>query len=446
MSDQKRPVNGQRAYTGKTIELPRNGQAGSRKSKNEPPQLPKVPRVYTNPPPSQRRDTPPHPAKPKAQQNHSSRQKDRKQPAHTQRAPRKQPAPAQAPAQPVASKPRPGWKVRVRRFVLLVVALAVLLFALAYYQAHQVAGSVVVEDARGNPSLATPLIGGTNILVVGVDERLDHPEEGVRSDTLILVRLDAAGRMVSMLSIPRDTQVDIARIGPTKINAAYREGYDRAAELYGPDTTPQQGGMALAAQTVSNFLQLGNRGLRIDYTAQINFSGFVAIIDALGGITVDVPYHIVDTAYPTEDFGYQVVEFQPGPQRMDGETALIYARTRHADSDFARSARQQQVMRAIIAELKARGWSGRLAVLPSLLESIKGSADQPAPVLTTMPIDRPDILLGLALLAVSLEPDEIQQVQINPDTVPVEEIGSNLIWDNTGIQEQVSRFMRPREQ
>jgi LCP family protein required for cell wall assembly len=201
--------------------------------------------------------------------------------------------------------------------------------------------------------------------------------------------------------------------------------------------------MALATETVESLLSSSGRRVRVDYTAQINFDGFVQVIDALGGITIDVPKHIVDYAYPTANYGTMQVEFQPGPQQMDGQTALIYARTRHADSDFDRSKRQQQVLRAIVAELQQRGWGGRVAAMPGLLESIGGGEGMPSPVTTTFPIDRPDVMMGLMLLASGLEPDAIGQISINPETVPMTEIGSNLLWDQAGVHQQAEKLFHP---
>src|SRR5262249_54934279 len=156
-----------------------------------------------------------------------------------------------------------------------------------YLQILSVAQAIVVPEVRRNPPIASPLLGGINLLLIGVDERPGEPQEGVRSDTLILAHLDGAGRWASMLSIPRDTEIELRDIGTTKINVAYSQGYIQAEELYGLGTTPQQGGMALAAETVEQLLGLRDRGVRVDYTAQINFGGFAAVIDALGGITVD---------------------------------------------------------------------------------------------------------------------------------------------------------------
>ncbi|MFQ3633875.1 LCP family protein, partial [Roseiflexus sp.] len=285
-------------------------------------------------------------------------------------------------------------------------------------------------DARPFPPLNPP---GTaiNVLLIGVDERPDHPEEGVRSDTLIVVRLDTIGRRVSLLSIPRDTRVDLRDIGPTKINVAYGRGYAAARELYGEATTPVQGGMALAAETVGQFLDLP-----IHYTAQINFDGFAGVIDALGGVTIDVPRRIVDDAYPTPDFGTVRVEFEPGPQRMDGARALIYARTRHADSDFGRAERQQQVIRAVVDEVRARGPIGAVLLMPTLFQALDGTCA------TTLPLSRPDIVLGMGWIATGLDPAAIGQYRIAPDTAPnFREIGSDILWDPAEVREVVRDFL-----
>ncbi len=430
-----------RAYTGKTIVMPQ--QKPDRPA--PPPVLPPVPRVYQNPPPSQR-DA--QTGRRKSEQG-SRRKSARPASPAPERQPPRQPRPASRPdsAQAAVAAPRRTTWRKVRRGLLLLAlaVLAVLLVGggLLYSQAHAVAESVVVPEVRNNPPLQTPLLGGTTVLLVGIDERPDHPEEGMRSDTLIVARMNALGQWVSLLSVPRDTQVEIPGVGTTKINVAYGEGYARAEELYGAGTSPQQAGMALAAQTVEQFLALPDRGMRIDYTAQVNFEGFVGVIDALGGITVDVPTYLVDYEYPTPDFGTMVVEFQPGEQRMDGQTALIYARTRHPDSDFGRAERQQQVIRAIISELQARGWTGRVAAMPDVLNGIKGEEEATPPVLTTLPFDRPDALLALAYLGSGLAPDNIHRVQISPENVGFTEVGTNLIWEQEGVRAQVDNWLNP---
>jgi LCP family protein required for cell wall assembly len=345
-----------------------------------------------------------------------------------------------APA-PRLSRPTPRkiWPI-VRKGLLIGLALALIALVLFYLQIRSVASQVVVRDVRPNAPVASPF-SGMNVLIVGVDERPDHPEEGVRGDTLIVVHLDAGGRWASMLSIPRDSRVTVRDLGETKINVAYGQGYANAEPLYGAGATPQQGGMALAAQTVERLLDLPGRGQHIDYVAQINFDGFAKVIDALGGITIDVPRPIVDEAYPTPDFGTTRVEFKPGVQRMNGATALIYARTRHADSDFGRAERQQQVLRAIAAELRSRGPVGQALLVPKLLGGLEGA------VTTTLPVARLDVLAGLAWLGSGLSPDEIGQVRLSPEAAPnYREEGSDLIWDPNDVRAVVDAFFtRPSE-
>ncbi len=426
-ADPANPPSDPRPYTGRTIIQPRKA------APNAPPVLPEVPRVYKNPPPSQRM--------PQAK------------PVLPRRAPRTVPppaAPVPAMTAPPAAQPMPrtGFMVGVQKLlrrVALVLALllvvALVAGVLLYRQVQGVAAAVTVADVRGSPSLAGPLAGGMNVLLIGVDEREGYPGEGVRSDTLILVRVDASTGQVNMLSIPRDTLTEIPGYGTSKINVAYGQGYALAQDYFGAGTTPQQGGMALAAQTSEYFLDLPGRGARIDYTAQINFDGFVGIIDALGGITIDVPFYIIDYEYPTPDFGTTVVEFQPGVQRMDGATALIYARTRHYDSDFGRAERQQQVIRAILAEIQQRSIAERVLLLPTLLNSITGANDGSPPVLTTLPLSRPDVLLGLGLLAARLDTEQIYQFRLTTETAPsVIESGSDLIWDAGEVQALLDQF------
>jgi LCP family protein required for cell wall assembly len=330
---------------------------------------------------------------------------------------------------------------RLRLALLAAAGLLLLLLGLLYWQIHRAAGQIVERDVRPGAALAAPLTGA-NVLLIGVDERPGHPEEGVRSDTLIVAHLDTAGRWVNLLSIPRDTLVELPELGPSKINAAYAFGYNQPEATFGPGVTPRQAGMALAAQTVERLLAEGGRPVRIDYVAQINFDGFAALVDALGGVEIDVPKAIVDDEYPTPDFGTMRIEFQPGVQRMNGERALQYARTRHADSDFDRSARQQQVIRAILDELRRRGPIGQALAVPRLLGAAGGA------VATTMPIDRPDVLLGLAWLGSGLRADEIGRFQLSPELDPNVAQGPNyeLTWSPAGLRAAVDALLaRPRE-
>lgn len=169
------------------------------------------------------------------------------------------------------------------------------------------------------------------ILLMGVDrsqEREGSAEYGdsFRSDSMILARVDPQEKKMTLISIVRDTYVNIDGYGENKINAAHALG-----------------GPALTVKTVSEFA-----GVPISHYAEIDFDGFKAAVDALGGVDVDVPMEIND-----EDAGGYVAA---GPQTLSGDEALILCRARHAydeigAGDFYRAANQRMVMGAVAKKL-----------------------------------------------------------------------------------------------
>ena len=265
------------------------------------------------------------------------------------------PQPARRPPLPPAAANR-RWSGKRLAFVgiplvLLIVAGVMLLPVI--WKAHQAANKifvtpppryVIVQNAQGTPEIkiqsGNNQDGGSaiqnwngkdrvNILLLGVDDRQD----GVipRSDTMIIVSIDPVAKTVGMVSVPRDLLVTIPGHGDDKINAAYPYGSEQA--ITGP---------GLAKATVEY-----NFHIKINYYAEVNFTGFQAIVNTLGGVTLDVAAPIKDDEYPGEKNNYTRVLFHTGLQHMDGKTALQYARTRHDDNDFARGDRQQQVLRAL---------------------------------------------------------------------------------------------------
>jgi LCP family protein required for cell wall assembly len=192
---------------------------------------------------------------------------------------------------------------------------------------------VMVCGLVGGVFLAAWQSGRLNVLILGLDRRPDETGP-VRTDSLILATFDPRRPQAALLSIPRDLWVDIPGQGTNRINTAHYFG-DIAQSGYGPE---------LARQTVQD-----NFGPPVHGYVVVDFAGFVALVDALGGIDIEVPATIVDEYYPTPDYGITTIVIPAGPQHMDGGTALIYARTRHADSDFDRTRRQQQILRALVA-------------------------------------------------------------------------------------------------
>lgn len=324
----------------------------------------------------------------------------------------------------------------LRRLLLLfILGLLFVCVGVVVFQ-QSIARQVALADVRQNRPPANPLIAPSNILLLGVDLREGYPEEGIRSDTLILLHLDPAAGWGSLLSIPRDSVATIPGFGEDKINAAFSNGYEHAVELPDAEIEPTAVGAALAADTVEQFLGLRDLNTRIDYVATINFNGFAKIVDAVGGIDVDVPFEIIDNEYPTDDFGITTVHFPAGLQHLDGTRALQYVRTRHADNDFGRAQRQQQVIQAIVQAVRDKPLLLRPFTALRLIAAA-GNA-----IRTTVPIGRPDALL-MAIMLARIESAGIVQLQIDPETVASQEVGSDIYWDPSGIQARVSEALTP---
>jgi len=184
-----------------------------------------------------------------------------------------------------------------------------------------------------------------NVLLLGIDTR-GPGGDTQNTDTVIVLSLDPVNKTGAMLSIPRDTYVKIPGHGSDKINSAYSYG--------GPAK-----GAELARQTVEDLL-----GVQIHTYALLDFEAFDALVDGVGGLLIDVKRPIRDESYPTPEYGVERVEILAGPQSMDGEQALRYARTRHDSNDFRRARRQQDV----IAAFRTRLANGGIGRIPALFE------------------------------------------------------------------------------
>ncbi|MEZ4540443.1 MAG: LCP family protein [Chloroflexota bacterium] len=196
-----------------------------------------------------------------------------------------------------------------------------------------------------------------NILLLGIDRR---PGEGFvsRTDSMMIISIDPAADTATILSVPRDLYVEIPGYGQDRINTAL---------VYGARDGDYLDGAALAMQTVYS-----NLGIPVDHFVLVDFNAFVRIIDLLEGIDVQVPYDINDPSYPDMDFGYDPLYIPAGLQHFDGQTALKYARTRHADSDFNRAYRQQQVLFAARSKALQLGLGKMLLNAPSLYREVEG--------------------------------------------------------------------------
>ncbi len=174
----------------------------------------------------------------------------------------------------------------------------------------------------------------TDIVILGVDAR---PGQGylTRADSIMLLNISPAAN-VTLLSIPRDVFIQVPGYGEQRINTINALGEQE--ELGG-------GPHLMQASLDESF------GISIDHYVRLDFNGFIALVDAVGGVDIEVPKLIIDYEYPTIDGGIMTVQFDPGEEHMNGERALQYARIRHQDSDYDRAARQQQVVNAVVAKL-----------------------------------------------------------------------------------------------
>lgn len=234
-----------------------------------------------------------------------------------------------------------------------------------------------------------------NVLLMGVDLRCD--EEGpTHSDTIMVATIDPVSKSAAILSIPRDLWVDIPGYGRNRINQAYFNG--QAYEYPG-------GGAQLAAETVETLL-----GVPIDYYVTVDFQAFIDVVDLLGGIVVDVPETINDPSYPDACYGYDPFNLPAGQYRLDGQTALKYARTRATfGGDVDRAARQQQVILALRTQATQLDTLPQLLVrAPQLWQSFQANVN------TNLSLEQ---MLQLAQLARELPGNNIRNVVLDYDYV-----------------------------
>jgi LCP family protein required for cell wall assembly len=243
--------------------------------------------------------------------------------------------------------PKPARKPRRWRRRLLWAVVGVVLLFLVWTFLGYLAFRSGIKDAnkRLDPLAAralTPQKGllisnASNILVLGADtgSKSRRGTQG-RADSIVLIRTDPDHHKIALLSIPRDLRVDIPRHGAEKINASYAFG-----------------GPTLAIKTVERVT-----GLQINHVVVVDFSTFGEVVDALGGVTINVPRAILSNKFEcprhtqAECARWPGWRFRKGKQTMDGHAALIYSRIREnqlnpSESDFTRGERQQAVIQAM---------------------------------------------------------------------------------------------------
>lgn len=214
--------------------------------------------------------------------------------------------------------------------------------------------------------------GRLNVLLIGTDKR---PNEGTwNTDTLIVASIDPASRQVAMFSLPRDT-VGVP-LPPIPARSVFGATWDRKINaLFGqararPDLFP--GGGYEGLKDTLGYLY----GIPINYFVEVDFSGFKTVVEALGGVTVNVQVPVVDDYYPG-DAGTLRVYIPTGVQHMSGSQALVYARSRHGSNDFDRASRQQRV---ILSLRQQADFTTLIQRLPDLVQSTSKAVKTDYPI------------------------------------------------------------------
>ena len=231
-------------------------------------------------------------------------------------------------------------KKRKKQNPILTVLLLLVLLAGGLWCGYTVTGLVLPDPHAGLSDQQKEMLNNVNILVLGCDER--EGESQARADVIIVATIRPDDKEVSLFSIPRDTRVAIEGHGKDKINHAMAFG-----------------GIPLITDSVELLL-----GIQIDHAVKVNFDGFINVIDALGGVNINVPEKMYK---PLE-----AIDLLPGYQTLYGEDALAFVRWRGDGlGDYGRIARQQQFIAALTEKVKNMSIGQALDVLDAVMDSIE---------------------------------------------------------------------------
>lgn len=292
----------------------------------------------------------------------------------------------------------PGKRHHVGRTILIVLAALVVaciaLYAIVFAPIDQKIAFSPTEGQALSGKLSTNMpLTPYYTLLLGSDDRENG--EPARTDTMMLARVDPLGNKVTLISIPRDSKVEIDGHGTQKVNAAFAIG-----------------GASGAVDAVQKLT-----GIRASHVAVIDFNGLAQLIDAIGGIDVNVPVAVNDPEYA------QLV-LPAGEQHMDGDTAMRFSRVRHgfALGDYQRQADQALVMKAIVEKLRTNP-----TLMPSAADSMGEVMDTTYHCYDLIPL----------LLRMSLQSPTIYSASL-PSTAKTEGGVSYVIVDDAATKQLMS--------
>ena len=241
------------------------------------------------------------------------------------------------------------------RYFILAPLLLVLLTGTAYVaslysKAEEVANSAYesLDGTKLDEATVSKTVKNVSVLFIGIDDSQTRGfNDTTRSDALMLATFNKEDNSVKLLSIPRDSYVYVPETDDyTKINHAYAYGGTKAT-----------------IETVENLLELD-----VDYYVRMNFYAFIDVVDALGGVKVDVPYDLVEK----NSSDLETIQLKQGFQTLNGEEALAFARTRKMDNDMERGKRQMELIEAIASKaMSAQSLTKYSDVLEAIGDNMK---------------------------------------------------------------------------
>ena len=263
---------------------------------------------------------------------------------------------------PRKQRQRKPWSKRKRIILSVVLLFFLLLGGLGAYAFYYIEANILipisnfihpVSRGKDEPAVPSydegPITGHAwNVLLLGSDNDQKYNFPALLTQVMMVIHIDPVHNSVNLVSIPRDSWVYVPEVGGMhKIDQAFFLGAVQHSSF--------DDGVRLARLTVEK-----DYGITIDRYAWVGLSGFASVIDTLGGVDIDVTHPIVDDSYPDDTgsnqnnpYAYRRLYIAPGPQHLNGQEALEYVRSRHADliGDIGRTNRQQEVLTALKKKL-----------------------------------------------------------------------------------------------
>ena len=308
------------------------------------------------------------------------------------------------------------WKFAVAALLVVIVAATATAVA-GLLQVKQIAKYISARPAIKRARVVVPDPGNPQtILILGSDHRFGQPQSEAHTDTIMLVRLDGGSSTINVISVPRDLQVLIprphGRVVTAKINAAYSLG--------GPN---------LVVKTLEDDVF---PGLQVNHIVDINFTGFIDLVNAIGCVYTQVDHRYYNNTAVTD---YSSIDIQPGYQKLCGPAALAYVRFRHSDNDLVRAARQQ----AFVRDAKDQYGTGSLIANRDKLLKIFGEHAQ-----TDANLHSTDGLINLFDLVAFSAGHTIKQIPFPTSNIAykqgnAEYVTANLLAENAAFD----KFMTP---